>query len=59
VDASVDASVVAGKFSRVLSNVEQHLGLIVNERCVNIPAQLALPFFESLWFVVSFVSFSF
>lgn len=36
-------------FSHVMNNPENRVGFIINERFINIPAQIAVPSFDSLW----------
>ncbi len=37
------------QLSAVLHDDSHHVGFVINERFINIPAQIALPSFDSLW----------
>lgn len=39
----------AGSFCTLLQDESHQVGFLINERFINIPAQIALPSFESLW----------
>jgi protein BCP1 len=43
---------LATKLSAVLSDTSQHVGLLINERFINIPPQISLPSFNALWMEV-------
>ncbi|XP_055373870.1 protein BCCIP homolog [Condylostylus longicornis] len=37
------------QFKTILNNVDQHVGFLINERFVNIPAQISVPLLENLY----------
>ena len=37
------------KLATILNEGTHQIGWVINERFINIPAQIALPSFESLW----------
>ncbi|KFM61790.1 Protein BCCIP-like protein, partial [Stegodyphus mimosarum] len=37
-----------GTFKNILDDMEKHVGLIINERLINIPAQIAVPLYAGL-----------